>query len=44
MLVKGGYVHSLKTLLAMHDEEQEARAAGRLRYFVWRFFRNTSFM
>ena len=38
MLVRGGYMHSLQTLLAISDAEEQARAAGLLRYFMWRIF------
>ena len=38
MLVKGGYMHSLQTLLEISQAEEQARAAGGLRYFVWRLF------
>ena len=39
MLVEGGYVHSLKTLLDKSEAEEQAFAAGRMRYFARRLFR-----
>jgi hypothetical protein len=39
MLVEGGYVHSLKTLLDKSEAEEQAFAAGRVRYFAQRLFR-----
>jgi hypothetical protein len=39
MLIKGGYLHSLKLLLEKGRAEEQARAAGTLRFSAKRLFR-----
>jgi hypothetical protein len=44
MLIKGGYLHSLKSLLEKARAEEQARAAGALRFSAIRLFRIDSFI